>query len=94
MIAQLWRDLLECFGYDTCRDDPEHARSMRAAWANAAQELGLRHVVGADTFGDRIEGIVDGYQVEITYVTNFDAQKPETIIRVRFGDVNQNCTDS
>jgi hypothetical protein len=76
--AEFW------FG-DAYRDNPDHVRSMRASWAKAAQELGLRHIIGTDTFADRIEGSIDRCQVEITYVTNFDVQKPSTIIRIRYG---------
>jgi hypothetical protein len=73
---------------DSYRDDPEHARLMRGSWQKAAEELGLRHIVGADTFGDQIEGVINGYRVDVTYRTNFDAQKPETIVRVRNGDTD------
>jgi hypothetical protein len=76
------------------RDDPEHAQTMRVSWAKAAEQLGLRHVIGANTFEDRIEGFVEGYQVEVTYVSNFDVQKPETIIRVRSGDAPTNLPTS
>jgi hypothetical protein len=69
------------------RDDPAHARKMRAAWEKAAMELGLDHSMGNDTFGDRIDGAIDGRRIEVTYEANYAVQKPETIIRVCLDDI-------
>lgn len=58
-------------------------QQLRDAWSRAAVELGVTHILGADAFEDRIESILNGLELLVTYESDFDVQRPKTVIRVR-----------
>jgi hypothetical protein len=52
---------------------------------SAAAQLKLSHSIGSTIFDDEIAGIRDGFRTIISYVGNYELQKPETLIRMFLG---------